>query len=325
MLYCAFCGKRIFEKSSFCSGCGQKVIRIEEQDIKATETLAPEKEIVKTVITPKTIEETTPVLENAPAKEIIEPLDIRTPEQVPVSRPDKKVVPAIFSKVKDINKYLIEIDGKRIDVVADLGKKPKIDLFVEGELPETIDKQDSEVTFEFEGITNKHKIDIWFSLAPSSMLNVRYKEAGVSIKIDGVPVKNSLADPVVGIKGGIAGLILFTIALGIKVISSIVQSTNGSVSIYAAVVYIVLVSIMITFSLMLKSKPKFALYGGLAVGLLESVEYVAGTILSFKDSFGTYSSGSNTSGLLVGFFIWGSMRIWALSSIWKSTRALKRL
>ncbi len=324
MLYCSFCGKRIYEESAFCSNCGQKVIRVAEPDSKIPEPLETKQEAGKGENVAGINEEAERVPETTPIGPNAEGRNTSTRERIPFAH-NRKIIPAIYSKDKSISKYLIEIDGKRIEVVADFGKKPKVELFVEGEPPETVNDQESEVSFEFEGLSSTHTIDIWYSLAAGSTFNVRYKEAGVAIKIDGVPVKNCLSDPLVGIKGGNTGLILFAVALGLRAIFTIVSFLNGSADISVAVVYILLVSVMITFAIMLKSKPKVALYGGLALGLLETVEFIVGTILSIKDAMENYSAGSTPAKFMLGFLIWGSMRIWALHSMWKATRALKRL
>ena len=309
MLYCSFCGKRIYEESTFCSNCGQKVIRVVEQDEKAPGVPEINQEEAKSENVTRVIEGTERVPDATQTEPIENERNIETQGQVSSAHP-KKVIPAICSKEKEITKYVIEIDGKRIDIVANLGKKHKLELFVEGEPPELITEQDTVVAFEFDGLSSRHTLEIWYCIASSSMLNVRYKETGIGIRIDGVPIKGSLADPLLGIKGGVSGLLVFAFALGAKAIFSAIQSVNESASIYGFLVYLVLVIAMIAFALLLKTRPKMALYGGLVIGLLETVEFIIGSGLSIKYAAANYSSGSSSAAPVFMFLFWSSVRIW---------------
>jgi hypothetical protein len=150
------------------------------------------------------------------------------------------------------------------------------------------------------------------------MKEMKYKNCpSCKTSIHNIPVKNTLAVPLVGIKNGSVGLYGFACLFSLRFIGSIISDSNGDLSI----VYILGAIACALFAFNLKRIPKVALYGGVVLAILETADFVfAGSYKFIND----IKLNSNPGASFVAFIGWSSIRLCLLISIFKVIRAFKK-
>jgi len=147
---------------------------------------------------------------------------------------------------------------------------------------------------------------------------IKYKNCPwCKTSIHNIPVKNTLAAPLVGIKKGSVGLYGFAFLFSLKFIGCIISDSDSDLSI----VYILGAIACALFAFNLKQIPKVALYGGVALAILETADFVFAGILKFINDI---KLNSNPVASFVAFIGWSSIRLWLLNSIFKAIRAFKK-
>ena len=220
---------------------------------------------------------------------------------------------------------IIEYDDLKIETKYFESTKPNLTLYINGELNQTVDKADDKKTVTVTGAEKEHTITVWFKKTGSKIPFFRYETSGAGILLDDIPVQNTIADPFEYIKSAKSGLILFMLILAIKIPIVIYQNQNQqyenfSIAIIVSAISVSIFAIPLIILLILykrySSSPKTALIFCLIVGLLETTDYISGTVIN-------YQNGIQANAVLVFFFI--MLRLGALYAIIQGIRNCKKL
>ena len=127
----------------------------------------------------------------------------------------QRFIPSQRIKGSEKELFIIKYEGSVIEVQRNTNLYEPLILRLNGELLDTIpSKQNKEL--EFSTADGKHKIQIWNERVEYSLIPKIFLKDGIAIVIDGVPVQNSLADPIEKMTSTIALIWLLTILFLIK-------------------------------------------------------------------------------------------------------------
>jgi len=166
--------------------------------------------------------------------------------------------------------YAFSIGNNNFEACFSNGKKPALVLSHNGTQIGVVEKAGNKVPFTVNTENAPINITAWIEGGFSSWLFGK-TQGGIGVEADGKPVQHTLADPGTHIKAGKTGLFLLLLLLALKGIFSIVSQ-----SIAAAALFFVLMLIVLAAILMYKKWLTFALYAGLVLSALETVDYVSG-------------------------------------------------
>jgi hypothetical protein len=319
MKYCPFCGERVYKSASYCINCGKRLDLINDDEKGDSKFEYQEQKHDDRVFEAKLATEKIEERDERKIIKSIEKDEIATKK--PRILPDQKrgYVPSLLIRDKDVSKWIIDYDGKRIDVISEFGEETKIKVLLDGELIKNIKKPDEVNLLNLDGYSGSHVLEIWFSRGERrSAFSSSFKRAGVGIKIDNIPVRNTLADPLEGIESSLIGLFGFAFFFSFKFIKLIISDSFVDM----AIIYIFGAIACLLFAFNLKRIPKIALYGGAVLGIIEITDFAFGGISEIiKD---LESNSSFTTGA-VALIFWGAFRLWLLNSIFKAIKAFKKL
>ena len=140
--------------------------------------------------------------------------------------------------------------------------------------------------------------------------------------VDGKPVESTLADPEIAGGQGRGGVWLFAGFLTLKAAIQPAMSLSNhdaATAVGQLILYGIPALALICFGIMYKKAKKAALITALVVGILESLDFIAGGAMQMI----TETTGGNAGNSGVSLLIWGGLRISALVWIIKGLRASK--
>jgi len=227
---------------------------------------------------------------------------------------NKKIIPAqrIIGSNKEL--FIIKYEGSVIEIHRTNNLYEPLVVQMNGVLLDTIpSKQKKEITFNLED-GNIHKLEVWNERINNSPIIQALGKDGIAIIIDGVPVQNSLADPLTGLSKPKFFLWLLTaFFFFLSIALPIIQIQNG----YAIKLSMILFSYIFLFILSLyavltfQTNPIKSIWIGIVLIVLESL-YSSYFIVS------TVGFNIGSIGLLI-------VRLVLLSSLIFSLKTLKAL
>ncbi len=227
---------------------------------------------------------------------------------------NKKFIPAqrIIGSNKEL--FIIKYEGSVIEIHRTNNLYEPLVVQMNGVVLDTIpSKQKKEITFNIED-GSIHKLEVWNERINNSPLIKALGKDGIAIVIDGVPVQNSLADPLAGLsKPKLFLWLLAAFFFFLSIALPIIQIQNG----YAIKLSMILFSYIFLFILSLyavltfQTNPIKSIWIGIVLIVLESL-YSSYFIVS------TIGFSIGSLGLLV-------FRLIILSSLIFSLKTLKAL
>jgi hypothetical protein len=186
----------------------------------------------------------------------------------------------------------------------------------------TLTKQKKRENALFMGKIEKHTVTAWFESGGGSFDLVPTSQWGIGMLVDGKPVESTLADPEIAGGQGRAGVWVFACFLAIKAAFQPAMALSRHDAATAAgqlFLYGIPALALICFGIMYKKARKAALITALVVGILESLDFIAGGAMQMVAE----TTGGNAGNSGVSLLIWGGLRIAALVWIIKGLRASK--
>ena len=188
----------------------------------------------------------------------------------------QRFIPSQRIKGSEKELFIIKYEGSVIEVQRNTNLYEPLILRLNGELLDTIpSKQNKEL--EFSTAYGKHKIQIWNERVEYSLIPKIFLKDGIAIVIDGVPVQNSLADPIEKMTSTIALIWLLTILFLIK--GFIIPISNFNVlketqNIAILFVYIIIFVLSLSAALTFKINPLRSIRIVLILSFVELSEYL---------------------------------------------------
>jgi len=319
MRYCPFCGERVYKSATYCINCGKRLDLINDDEKGDSKFEYHEQKHDDRVFDAKLATEKIEERDERKIIKSIEKDEIATKKPRVLPGQKRGYVPSLLIRDKDVSKWIIDYDGKRIDVISEFGEETKIKVLLDGELIKNIKNPDEVNLLNLDGYSGSHVIEIWFSSSERrSVLSPSFKGKGVGIKIDNIPVRNTLADPLEGIESSLIGLYGFAFFFSFKFIKLIISDSFVDM----AIIYIFGAIACLLFAFNLKQIPKIALYGGVLLGIIEITDFAFGGIFEIIKEL---ESNSSITKEVVSLIFWGSFRLWLLNSIFKAIKAFKKL
>lgn len=223
----------------------------------------------------------------------------------------------ILSKhVKDKEKevFIVEYEDVYIEVFRTLRNEDPLAIYINGEFVEQVNKNKKSI-LEFSSKFNKHKLYVWNARARNFFFSSFIFRNGIAITIDDIPVKDTLADPLLNLAEGKTAIYIFLALIVLKAILTLfIQSSEDGTdqAIGSFLIYGIFVIGLILAVAIFNKNPRASLWIGLILGGMETIDFL-------------YSYFSVIHKQSAGLLIWGSLRIGALFAIGRSLKALEAI
>jgi predicted metalloprotease len=187
-----------------------------------------------------------------------------------------RFIPSQRIKGSDKEVFIINYEGSTIEVQRTSNLYEPLIIRLNGELLNTVpSKQNKEI--EFSNPSGIHKIQVWNERVENNLIPKIFVKDGIAVVIDGVPVQNTLADPISKFNSSKAWIWLLTTLLFVKAfiipLSSNQFFTQGEPNLFLfinIILFILSLSAALTFQL----NPVRAIWLALVVSLLELADYI---------------------------------------------------
>ncbi len=187
-----------------------------------------------------------------------------------------RFIPSQRIKGSDKELFIINYEGSVIEIQRSSNLYEPIIVRIDGKMLETVpSKQNKEI--EFSTADGKHNLQVWNERVENTLIPKIFVKDGIAIVIDGVPVQNTLADPISRFNSGKAFIWLLTILLFVKAfivpLSSnqlLIQDETKLYLFINIILFILSLSAALTFQL----NPIRAVMIGLFASIIELAEYI---------------------------------------------------
>lgn len=185
---------------------------------------------------------------------------------------DRTFIPSQYIKGSNIETYIIQFEGVVIQIIRTTDFETPIHIKINDELIDTVkSKEKKKVLFTTE--LGEHEIEVWNGRAKNFFFTNFFRKDGVAITIDKIPVQNTLSDPMLIMSEGKVSLWFFFIILLMKGLLQPFFSDFQEVYLIGLIFYIVPALIMLLAALTFSRNPKRAIWIGLIIGILETIEF----------------------------------------------------
>ena len=210
----------------------------------------------------------------------------------------KRFIPSQRIRGSDKEVFIINYEGIVIEVQRTTDLYEPLIVRLNGELLETVpSKQNKEI--EFSTPDGKHILQVWNERVENPLIPKIFVKDGIAIVIDGVPVQNSLADPITRLSYGKAIIWLLTIFLFVKgfiIPLSSIQAYTEVQNLIILFVYIILFILSLSAALTFQLNPLRSTWTALVICFIELAEYIYSIVLTRQLNIITI--------LLVGLSLW---------------------
>lgn len=217
-------------------------------------------------------------------------------------RKNTRFIPSQRIKGSDKELFIINYEGSVIEVQRTSNLYEPLIVRLNGELLETVpSKQNKEI--EFSTADGKHKLQVWNERVENTLIPKIFVKDGIALVIDGVPVQNSLADPMSRLSSGKAVIWLLTILLFLKAFLiplSFIQAFKDTHNLVILFVYIILFILSLSAALTFQLNPLRSTWIALAICIIELVEFIYSIMLTRDFSILTFLF----LGLRIGILSW---------------------
>lgn len=193
-----------------------------------------------------------------------------------------RFIPSQRIKGSDKELFIINYEGSVIEVQRTSNLYEPLIIRLDGELLETVpSKQNKEI--EFSTADGKHKLQVWNERVENTLIPKIFVKDGIAIVIDGVPVQNSLADPITRLNSGKAIIWLLTILLFVKgfiIPLTFIQEFKETQHLIILFVYIILFILSLSAALTFRLNPLRATWIALVISIIESAEFFYSILLT---------------------------------------------
>lgn len=187
-----------------------------------------------------------------------------------------RFIPSQRIKGSDKELFIINYEGSTFEIQRTSNIYEPVIIRLNGALLDTIpSKQNKEI--EFSTPAGKHKIQVWNERVENNLIPKIFVKDGIAAVIDGIPVQNTLSDPITRFKTGKVFIWLLTALLFLKAfiipLTSQQLSLEGETRIFLFVniiLFILSLSAALTFQL----NPLRSVWIALLVSLLEFASYI---------------------------------------------------
>lgn len=171
--------------------------------------------------------------------------------------------------------FIINYEGMVVEIERNVNIYEPLKIRLDGDLIDTVpSKQNKEIKLISQN--GEHNLHVWNERADNRFFLPIFAKDGVGIIIDGIPVQNSLADPVLKMKSTIAVLWLMVALLFAKSfllpLANIKEITQPEQFAFIFI-YISLFIISLVAAITFKSNPLRSVWLALIVSILELTEY----------------------------------------------------
>ncbi len=231
-----------------------------------------------------------------------------------------ELIQAELKREKGREMLCLKAGESMIEIVRELGKSERLTVIVNGGELGTVTESKERKTLQYTDASGDHTLEVWFITAMTRIPFLWNTVSGIGLLVDGNPVSNSLADPMVYIRDGKPVLWFYTVILFLKSILTgyhnyLIQYPFLTVFLSAAL-YALPALFLMFFALSYRRKPRLALYAGMTIAALEMADFVWGTIINLQ---GHQTINSITLAL------WFAIRVVCLLTLSKGILALRRL
>lgn len=191
-----------------------------------------------------------------------------------------RFIPSQRIKGSDKELFIINYEGSTFEIQRTSNLYEPVIIRLNGELLDTIpSKQNKEI--EFSTPAGNHKIQIWNERVENNLIPKIFVKDGIAAVIDGIPVQNTLADPITRFKTGKTFIWLLTALLFLKAIIIPLTSQQLSLEGEARVflfVNIILFVLSLSAALTFQLNPLRSVWIALVVSIIEFASYILAVV-----------------------------------------------
>jgi len=216
---------------------------------------------------------------------------------------DKSFIPSQHIKGSNTEVYVIRLDDSVLEISRTSDNSNPLVVRLNGETIEAVE-HNKKKKIEFENATGKHLLVVWNARAKNFVFSNFISKRGLAITIDGIPVQNTIADPIKNLdEGKIAlwgfiGLITLKTILAYLLGSALVSSSTALFTVFP---YLFIIVVLLFAGLTYPKNPRRSVWLGLIFGGLETIDFITGMIIH-----------QNFSGVPIIFFILRTSFLFAL-------------
>lgn len=226
---------------------------------------------------------------------------------------EKSFLPAQIINTNEKESVILEYDGVTIEACRTNDKNQPLLLYVAGSLLASL-KNDEKKILEFNSANQTNSIKIWNARNTLPFFTNFIFRDGIALTINDKPVKGTLADPRTNLWEGRIGIIIFLVLVAIKIaIAHLINNwSNQENNLLTYSIYIIMAVCLVSSLILYAKRPYIALWLGLVIGSLETMDYIVGLFLSPPKS-------------IFVLFFWGVIRVSSIFVIYRSLNAIKTL
>lgn len=192
-------------------------------------------------------------------------------------------------KGRNAEAFIINFEDAVIQVNRTNDKSSPIQVRVNGELSASVEWKKNE-TIDFKTFSGSHKLEVWYTRAKNFFFTNFFFKQGIAITIDGIPVQNTLADPILILDEGKVSLWIFFIILllkGLIILQLSIKATSGfnPEQLGILIIYLIPLLLILYAGLTFSKNPSRALWFGIVLGSIETLEVLVGMISTSSYDF----------------------------------------
>jgi hypothetical protein len=196
----------------------------------------------------------------------------------------KRFIPSQRIKGSGKEIFIINYEGSVIKLERTTNLYEPLIVRLNGELLETIpSKQNKEI--EFSTADGKHKLQVWNERVLNSFIPKIFVKDGIAAVIDGVPVQNSLADPIARLRSGKALIWLLTLFFFVRAFViplTTFKDISGIQQLPIVYIFIIVFILLLSSALTFKLNPIRSTWIALIISFLELAWYIFSIIITVQ-------------------------------------------
>jgi len=196
----------------------------------------------------------------------------------------QRFIPSQRIKGSDKEVFIINYEGAVIEVQRTSNLYEPLVVRLNGELLETIpSKQNKEI--EFSTPEGKHKIQVWNERVENNLIPKIFVKDGIAVVIDGIPVQNTLADPITRLTSGRALIWLLTVFFFVRAFVipfTTIKDFSEIQHLPIVFIYIFLFILLLSSALTFKLHPVRSTWIALILSFLELAWYIFSIIITIQ-------------------------------------------
>jgi len=193
---------------------------------------------------------------------------------------DKSFIPSQHVKGSNTEVFIIKLDNSVLEISRTSDFSNPLLVRLNGETFEIVEHNEKK-KIEFENATGKHLLVVWNARAKNFVFSNFISKRGLAITIDGIPVQNTMSDPIMNLDEGKIAIWGYIGLLSIKIsLTYLIRSSIDSSSAFTTILpYLLILVLLIYAGLTYPKNPKKSIWFGLILGSLETLDFISGIII----------------------------------------------